>query len=172
MRPSGANIRGVEQYDLAELSELEIVGATEPVSLTQLRRWYDLSHCERRRRGRRLWAVMRVAVVRGEVLGHAVLIGEDATASVRVLVHPRHRGEGLGREVLISALWAGFNWNGLAVAEWIVHERDPLTIDFARQFGFLARKEQPLIPGWFGPHNDGIVFCLNCRAEMRRFASG
>jgi GNAT superfamily N-acetyltransferase len=158
-------MRPVEIADLADLAQIEGEGVAEPASLADLRRWHDRALCPISGRGKRLWTVFLLAARQrmlggGDTLGHVVLRGENGQASVRIVVHPRHRGRGVGRRLLDAAIDEGRDRYGLALVEWIVHERHESTLAFARSRGFKAREVEPVVPNYFGPHCDGFVLRL------------
>lgn len=161
-----SNLRGLKCRDAhyADLEELEVIeaqGAFEPIRLQQLQRWYERSECPRDVRGKRMWTTLRVVSDQlGLIFGYAALIGENDLATARVTIHPKFRGEGLGRRVLSEALADAQRRHQLRLAEAIISEQQESSLAFATNFGFRVREYQPVARDWFGPHHDGYVLVL------------
>lgn len=159
---SSITIRPAAVTDLTYLINTEDAGSSvEPASLQQLTRWVRRSESgPRRQRGKLLWTTFHVAATRQRTVGHCILLGEDDSATLRIVVHPAFRGEGIGRRLVDVALHAAQAEHRLECVEWIVHERHESTIEFARSCGFRPREVRPVERDFFGTSDDGFVFVL------------
>lgn len=161
-RSSKAQIRVAAIADLKYLCNIEDAGsAVEPASLQQLTRWMRTSELgPRKRRGKSLWTAVRLVEIARRPVAHCILLGEDDCATLRMVVHPSYRGDGLGSMLLEDSLGAAQQAYGLALVECIVHERHESTLAFATHHGFKPREVQPVVRDWFGPGNDGYALQL------------